>query len=168
MSPNESAHIPPAEAADIMHQASSLYMSANMARDYGDGKLYTATEVHMLEYIVNNPGKNVTQLSEEWDKTKAALSQMLKKLEQKNMIYHTNAQDSLRKQLYYATEYGLSLNQLHLAYDERVFGGTLRRLREYCTEEEIETCFHVLEQFIRVMRTKHYRSSPKEIEEAEP
>lgn len=162
MSSNESAHIPAAEAADIMHQASSLYMSANMSRDYGDGKLYTATEVHMLEYIVSHPGKNVTQLSEEWDKTKAALSQMLKKLEQKDMIYHTNAQDNLRKQLYYATEYGLSLNQLHMAYDERVFGETLRRLREYCSEEEIETCFHVLKQYIKVIRAKHYRSRPDE------
>lgn len=151
----------PAEKAAIMHEVSSLYMSANMPRDYGDGRLYTATEVHMLEYIVDHPGRSVTELSEDWDKSKPALSQMLKKMEKKDLVHHTSAIDSLRKQLYYPTPYGEKVNRLHIAYDNRVFGDTLAKLGDLCTQAEIETCFHVLEKYIQISRTKHYRSKPE-------
>ena len=65
---------------------------------------------------------------------------------------------SARKQLYYATEKGQVLNQAHLHYDDRVFGKTLELMKDLCTEEEIETCFHVLEAFVVARRQKHYRS----------
>lgn len=148
-----------AEMADILHQASMLYMSSNIPIDYGTGQKYTPVEVHMLEYIINNPGKMTTELSAEWDKTKAAISQMMKKMEEKGLVTHREAHDSRKKQLYYATPYGEELNRQHLAYDERVFGRTLDLMREECSEEEILQCFSTLQKFCRARRKKHYRSS---------
>ena len=147
-----------AEMADILHQASSLYMASNIPIDYGTGETYTSTEVHMLKYIIDHPGKNVTQLSQDWDKTKAALSQMLKKLEQKDLIYKKNPPDSYKKQIYYATEKGKKLHEAHTAYDSCVFAKTLELLGENCKDEEIRLCFHVLEEYIKARRRKHYRS----------
>ena len=94
------------EKADIMHRASSLYMASNIPIDYGTGEMYTPVEVHMLKYIQNYPGKNVTQLSVEWDKSKAAISQMLKKMEKRELIYKKNPADNFRKQCFFVTEKG--------------------------------------------------------------
>jgi len=46
-----------AEMADILHQASMLYMASNFPIDYGTGTKYTSVEVHMLKYIIDHPGK---------------------------------------------------------------------------------------------------------------
>lgn len=148
------------EMVDILHQAASLYMSSNIPIDYGTGDKYTAVEAHMLKYIIDHPGKTVTELSLDWDKTKAAISQMAKKLENKGLICKKPASDSFKKQLYFATPKGLELNQKHLEYDSVVFAKTLEPLKDVCTEEEINLCFHVLEEYNKARRKKHYRSSP--------
>lgn len=147
-----------AKKADILHQAAMLYMSSNIPIDYGTGEEYTPVEVHLLEYIVDHPGKTVTELSLDFDKTKAAISQMLRKIKDKGLIEHREAPDSKKKQLYYATPKGQELNQTHMRYDDRVFGRTLELMQERCSDEEIETCFHVLEEFAIARRQKHYRS----------
>lgn len=152
---------PAAKKADILSQTSMLYMAGNFPTDYGTGEKYTPVEVHLLEYIVDHPGKTVTELSQDFDKTKAAISQMMKKIENKGLVRKEDAPDSRRKQLYYATEKGKDLNLAHVKYDDRVFGYTLALMEEHCSAEEIETCFKVLQQFILARRQKHYLS-PKE------
>lgn len=85
-----------ADMADILHQASMLYLSSNLPIDYGTGETYTSVEVHMLKYIVDHPGKTVTDLSLEWDKTKAAISMMMKKMEQKELLCRRMARTALK------------------------------------------------------------------------
>lgn len=150
-----------ADMADILHQASSLYMSSNLPIDYGTGDKYTSVEVHMLKYIIDHPGKTVTDLSREWDKTKAAISQMMKKLEEKELIRKEPAPDSDKKQLYFPSQKGLKLNETHANYDSVVFGQTISLLKDTCSEEEINLCFHVLEEYTKARRKKHYRSNPE-------
>ena len=144
------------EKADIMHRASSLYMASNIPIDYGTGEMYTPVEVHMLNYIKDHPGKNVTELSNEWDKTKAAISQMLKKMEQKNLIFKKKPINNFRKQCFFVTEKGQQLCECHEDYDTKVFGETLKMLKEFCTEDEINICFSVLEKYAEVRQKKHY------------
>ena len=43
-------------------------------------------------------------------------------------------------------------------YDMNVFGQTLAYLRETCSDEEIETCFHVLKEYTKARRRKHYQA----------
>ena len=147
-----------AQMADILHQTSMLYMASNIPVDYGTGEKYTAVEVHMLKYIIDHPGKTVTALAQDFDRTKAAISLMLKKMEQKGIIYHQNSPDSMRKQLYFATEKGLILHKAHLHYDEKVFGRTLELMKEFCSKEDIQNCFSTLQAFLKARRKKHYRS----------
>ena len=149
-----------ADMADILHRASMLYTASNIPIDYGTGEKYTSVEVHMLKYIIDHPGKTVTDLSQEWDRSKAAISQMLKRMEEKGLITWRGAQDSKKKQLYFATPQGEQLNERHLEYDERVFGKTLELLGETCSQEEIAVCFHVLEEYTKARRKKHYHSDP--------
>ncbi len=149
-----------ADMADILHRASMLYTASNIPIDYGTGEKYTSVEVHMLKYIIDHPGKTVTDLSQEWDRSKAAISQMLKRMEEKGLITWRGAPDSKKKQLYFATPQGEQLNERHLEYDERVFGKTLELLGETCSQEEIAVCFHVLEEYTKARRKKHYHSDP--------
>ena len=150
-----------ADMADILHQTSSLYMASCIPIDYGTGETYTSVEVHMLKYIIDHPGKTATDLSREWDKSKPAISQMLKKLENKGLMRRGPAPDSDKKQLYYGTEKGQELNRTHMKYDSRVFAQTIDLLRETCSQEEILLCFHVLEEYNKARRKKHYRSNPE-------
>ena len=145
-----------AEKADIIHRASSLYMASNIPIDYGTGQLYTPVEVHMLKYIADYPGKNVTELSIEWDKTKAAISLLLKKIEQKGLIYKKCPMGNMRKQCFFITSQGKELCEYHREYDTKVFGETLDMLKEVCTEEDIDICFEVLEKYTKVRQKKHY------------
>lgn len=147
-----------ADMADILHRASMLYMASNLQIDYGTGEKYTAIEVHMLKYIIDYPCKTVTALSQDWDKSKAAISQMMKRMEEKGLIAWREAPDSKKKQFCYATPKGKQLNELHIQYDDRVFGKTLNLLGETCSQEEIEVCFHVLEEYTHARRKKHYHS----------
>ena len=147
-----------AEMADILHQASMLYMASNLPVDYGTGTKYTSVEVHMLKYIIDHPGKTVTELSRDWDRTKAAISQMLKRMEQKGLIRWTTEPGNNKKQLYHATELGLELHEAHMKYDTKVFGQTLDYLRQTCSDEEIDLCFHVLQEYVAARRKKHYQA----------
>ena len=63
-----------------------------------------------------------------------------------------------KKRLYFATAKGEQLNEQHIRYDDQVFGKTLELLGETCSREEIAVCFHVLEEYTRARRKKHYRS----------
>ena len=154
----ENEKLTAADMADIIYQASSLYLASNIPVDYGTGEIYTMAEVHMLKYIIENPDQTVTDLSLNWDKSKAAISQMLKKLETKGLITRGPVPDSNKKQWYYATKKGLELNDSHFRYDTEVFGTTLEYLREACPEEDIQLCFRVLKEFCKARRRKHYCS----------
>ena len=147
-----------AELADILHQTAMLYMASNLPIDYGTGEKYTSVEVHMLKYIVDHPGKTVTALSRDWDKTKAAISKMLSRLEEKGLVYWKPAHDGSRKQLYFPTQEGCRLDAAHRDYDSRVFGDTLALLNQRCSEEDILLCFRVLKEYTAARRKKHYNT----------
>jgi DNA-binding MarR family transcriptional regulator len=55
-------------------------------RDYGTGMLLYPSEVHLIESIGKNPGINVTELANIHGISKAAISQKLQKLEEKELI----------------------------------------------------------------------------------
>lgn len=150
--------IPPAEKADILHQTAQLYLASNLPIDYGTGVLYTSVEVHALKYIADHPGRTTTELALDWDITKAAVSQQMKRLEQKGLIYRESVPGDRKKQRYYPSEEGRLLNDKHREYDTAVFGNTLSLLGELCSQEDIETCFRVLECYIQARRKKHYNS----------
>ncbi len=60
------------EASDIMHRAASFCRASNSSHEYGNGESYTATEVHFLKYVVENPGISAIELAHSWNKTRAA------------------------------------------------------------------------------------------------
>ena len=55
-------------------------------RDFGTGDLLYPSEIHNIEIIGRNPGINVTNLAKKLGVTKGAVSQIVNKLERKNLV----------------------------------------------------------------------------------
>ena len=55
-------------------------------RDFGTGDLLYPSEIHNIEIIGRNPGINVTNLAKKMGVTKGAVSQIVNKLERKNLV----------------------------------------------------------------------------------
>lgn len=141
-----------AEAVDILHHVSSLYILTKKPHDYGTGEVYTATEVHTLKHIADNPGITVTQLACDYGRTKGAISQMLKKLEEKGLIFRRSDPQNDNIAHLYPTQKGERLNCEHQKYDNVRFGDSMDQVRKLYTSEEIDTTFSVLEAWLTVRR----------------
>lgn len=140
------------EAIDLIHQMANLYISTKTPRDYGTGEAYTAVEVHTLKYIADHPGITLTDLSKVYAKTKGALSQIIKKIEQKGLIYREGALENENRYHLYVTEKGKTLDAAHREYDRMHSGESMNRLRELVSEDEFNSAFHVLELWLDVRR----------------
>lgn len=57
------------------------YVAEN--QDYGTGELINMVEVHTLTAIEENPGVNISELANMWNRTKGAISQTATKLEKR-------------------------------------------------------------------------------------
>ncbi len=57
-----------------------------LPQDYGIGEVLHPSEIHAVEMIGKNPGANVTGLAESLGITKGAVSQVLKRLENKGIV----------------------------------------------------------------------------------
>ena len=145
------------EMIDIIHQVATLYIATKVPKDYGTGDTYTSVEVHMLKRIVDKPGITVTELAVETAKTKGAISQMLKKIEEKGLIRRDHSADNENKCLLYATEKGRELDQAHRLYDEVNSAETIDQVRMLFTEEEMNTAFRVLEAWLALRRQVHQK-----------
>ncbi len=140
------------EAADIIHQVANLYISTKIPQDYGTGEKYTSVEVHTLKHIADNPGITVTELARDNGKTKGAISQILKKIEEKGLIFREPAFENNNKSYLYLTEKGAELDRTHRQYDEGRFGESMDQVRALFTDEEINGTFRVLETWLAVRR----------------
>lgn len=145
------------DAVDILHQVSAIYMSTKTPHDYGTGDIYTVVEVHTLKYIVDNAGITVTQLARDSGRTKGAVSQILKKLESKELVFRMADPENDKRSHLYATEKGKILDEAHRNYDATKFGESMDVVRQNFTREEINTTFAVLESWLEVRREVQQR-----------
>lgn len=140
------------EAVDILHQVSAIYVGTKVAHDYGTGESYTAVEVHTLKYIADHDGITVTQLARDYGKTKGAISQILKKIESKGLIYRQADPENDKRYHIYLTEKGKTLDQAHRTYDASRFGESMGRVRQKFSDEEVNIAFTVMEEWLEIRR----------------
>lgn len=143
-------HYDDVEAVDILHQVAYLYTSTKVPRNYGTGDDYTSLEVHTLKYIADHPGITVTELARDHGKTKGAISQILKKIESKGLVYRKTDPTNDNRQLLYITEKGKSLDEIHRKFDAVMFGKSMNRVRAIYSEEEVDIAFRVLESWLEI------------------
>ena len=140
------------EAVDILHQVSNFYTSTKVPHDYGTGEAYTSVEVHTLKHIADHHGITVTELARDYGKTKGAVSQILKKVESKGLVYREVDPENDNRYHLFLTDKGKELDEAHRRYDEVGFGESMDVVREQFSEDEINTTFRVLEAWLDIRR----------------
>lgn len=139
------------QMADIVERMVSMN-ATNTPIDYGNGEFYNSKEVHTLSYIVDHPGISASEIAHDWNRTKGAVSQIVKKLEEKGLIFRQKKHGNDKTVCLYVTEKGMELDRVHRAYDARHYKAYLEMLENHFTEEEIETAFAVMERWNELAR----------------
>lgn len=139
------------EASDILHQVGELH-NVKLHVDYGTGEKYTSSVVHMLSYIVDNPGISVTRLARETGKTKGAISQTVRQLLDKGLLRKEDNPANDRSIMLYATESGMDLHNHHKAYDTVDFGRSYKALAEIYGVDKVNEAIGILETWVDLRR----------------
>ena len=95
----------PYEMSTIIERLNALN-TITAAKDYGTGEKMHTVEVHILSWIAENPGISVTDVALAWNRTKGAVSQIIRKLEEKGMVERKNPPDNKKTVCLYVTEKG--------------------------------------------------------------
>lgn len=139
------------QMADIVERMVSMN-ATNTPVDYGNGEDYNSKEVHTLSYIVDYPGISASEIAYNWNRTKGAVSQIVKKLEEKGLIVRKKKPGNDKTVCLYVTEQGMELDRLHRAYDTRNYKAFLKLIEEHYTKEEIEKTFEVMDLWVKLSR----------------
>lgn len=143
-------HISVYEIADIMERVAAALLAGKKPHDYGTGKTYTPIEVHTTSYIGDHPGCTITEIAQNWQKTKSAVSQVVKKLRQEKLVRsQTNPKDEKQAMLYLTPE-GKLLDAKHRTFDEESWKKALTELEKNYSDEEINTAFLILRDWLQV------------------
>ncbi len=132
--------------SELLHEFAELvtaYSGSN--RDYGTGVQITMVEIHLLTTIEENPGITVTELAVIKHKTPGAISQIIKKLENRGYIFRRPHEVHGKKMCFFPTDEGKLLSELHKQYDVRTISNTVDTLLERCGMDEVDTFFKVME-----------------------
>lgn len=123
------------EGFDIMQEY------ANKPRLFNEMMLYPV-ETQTLEIIGRIPGITATKIAKELNKTLSASSQILKKLEQKELITRIKNPNNNREYNLFLTDTSESIIKLHEKLDQTIYQRYLDDLQEL-SDAEIQTYLKV-------------------------
>lgn len=110
------------------------------------------TEIHLLVDIMENPGITVSDLGRMNKKTRGAISQMASKLEKMQLLTKKTSDKHGKMVELVLSETGMAVAKEHEASDIKALTGTLNRLLETCTMEEIDSFYKVLERYNEILQ----------------
>ena len=125
---------------------------ANAPRDYGTGEKVNMLSVHIMSDIEEHPGITVTELAEEWVRTKGSISQVIKNLDENGYIIKKKEGNNNKNVHLYPTSKGVELSLAHKMYDARNLKNTLDFFTQYCTEEELTAFYKVLGYYTMLLK----------------
>ena len=126
----------------------------NTIRQCANGTELTIVEVRTIMMIQENPGITATQLCHNWNRSRGAISQILKKIEQKGFIYRKKSQDNDKIFRLYPTQAGIQLASDFIEEDSKDTTNLIRSLLERCTVEELRSFYKVINLYRQVLLEK--------------
>lgn len=160
---NQSGNVNPALSEELFHKMTEhtnqvykfvkIYSDyANAPRDYGTGEKVNMLSVHIMSDIEEHPGITVTELAEEWVRTKGSISQVIKNLDENGYIIKKKEGNNNKNVHLYPTSKGVELSLAHKMYDARNLKNTLDFFTQYCTEEELTAFYKVLGYYTMLLK----------------
>lgn len=119
---------PKSEIFDLFHlwfdTIHKLEMIEKGAHDFGSGDLLSRSEIHTIMAIGRQTGINITNLAEFQGISKSAISQMIRKLSEKNLVQKYRDPHNDKEVLLSLTNRGriayLGHEQFHAKFDEKM------------------------------------------------
>ena len=140
------------QQADAVYKFVTLYNDyMTNIKDYGTGQLINMVEIHTLTAIEENPGITISQLASKWHRTASAITQTVNKLEKRGFVQRRKDADNARNILLYVTEEGDKLSRAHKRYDAIEVTETLLELTKYCSPDEVDSFFKVIDVYNEIL-----------------
>ncbi len=117
-------------------------------KDYGNGVLLTHAEILFLDTIARYPGENVSALSDRLGITKGAITQMVEKLYQKELLEIEKREDNKKEKFFLLTHKGKASLQGHQLL-HRESNESLCNFICTLKPDEVDTVFRLLEHLKR-------------------
>ena len=114
-------------------------------KKFGTAELLSHSEIHLIEIIGDHEGLSVTDISKVMGITKGAVSQSLKRLEDKGYTTKETDPDNLSRSIVHLTAKGQTSYWAHKDWHETMDGGFSHYLKNL-TEEELATIMTFLER----------------------
>ena len=124
------------------------------------GQHLTMLEIRMLTLIHENPGITAADFCRRWSRTRGAMSQMLKKIEEKGFIFREKSEDGRRGVGLYVTDWGVEAINEYTLRDFQDDTHIISHLMEDCTEEELRAFYKVIDAYCRLLQERpetHWR-----------
>jgi len=135
----------------MIQLASLLNRYASKPKYFGDDDYVTLIEIGILVYISSFPGVTNATLCEQFGRTKGAISQLIRKLEDKGYIQREPNPEDAKSYLFFTTLKGMRLIQKINDKDMSDSNGTLIRLLQICPLEDIQTFFRMVDIYITIL-----------------
>lgn len=111
--------------------------------DYGTEKPLYHSERHMLDRIGDHPGMNMTEFARSMGVTKGAVSQVVKKLEEKGVARRYKGGDSDKEVFIELTDLGRDIYRKHQQVNEESIEPLYEELKKYSDDK----VYFLLEMF---------------------
>jgi DNA-binding MarR family transcriptional regulator len=108
---------------------------ASAPKRYGTDTLYHRLEIHLVDTIGSREGINVTELAGAHGITKSAVSQAVKKLENKGLVKRYKAPENRKEVLFRVTLRGREAYKAHTAFHAKVEGPFIDELAHFSEDE---------------------------------
>lgn len=125
-------------------------------RDYGNGEPIKVLDAHILKDIDECPGILSVELAHNWCRTRSAICVIVQRLEDSGYLKKDMAEGSKRERALYVTEKGHRLCELHRRYDAMKTSALIHEMLSFCTADEIDAYFKVLDYQIKMMQRGYY------------
>lgn len=127
------------------------YGFSSVPKDYGTGEEYSLAEAHGVTFIEEHPGITVTEMAEAFGRTKSAISQNIKQLERKGLVYKLESKENKKKNHLFVTPKGRQLSMAHKNYDIVHTMKFIEQLKGIFSEEELDCFFRVMRARVDLM-----------------
>lgn len=126
----------------------------NTGHEYSDGVTMSMMEAHILTDICDNENMTVTMLADEWERSKSATSQTVRKLLLKGLIERKESEESGKVFHLSPTEKGKKISDDHKRYDVLDTIKTLKVLNREMTVDEILIMFDSLDTYRSLLKQR--------------
>lgn len=129
----------------------------NTKRDYGTNEELSMMEAHVLTDISDNPGITVTELSKTWDRTTSAISQTVRKLIKKDLVYRINSKEDAKIFFLYPSEKAKAFSVAHKKYDNINIVETNKHLLKKFTMEDLCIFHNIMDEYTKLLKQNKHK-----------